>query len=77
MGPLQLSHLTPLLPLIPHLYSEDNKGQGLSDGGGGLGGVWSSLKMDVETRLFQVEMWSALRNTVRLVTRLVPSVWTC
>lgn len=39
MGPLQLSHLTPLLPLIPHLYSEDNKGQGLSDGGGGLGGL--------------------------------------
>lgn len=42
-----------------------------------MGGVWSSLKMDVEMRLFQVEMWSALRNTVRLVTRLVPSVWTC
>lgn len=31
MGPLQLSHLTPFLPPIPHLYSEDNKGQGLSN----------------------------------------------
>lgn len=30
------------------------------------------MKMDVETRLFR---WKC--NTVRLVTRLVPSVWTC
>lgn len=70
MGPLQLSHLTPLLPLIPHLYSEDNKGPGLSDRG-------KQLEDGCGDAVIQVEMWSALHNTVRLVTRLVPSVWTC